>query len=272
MDILNPSFNWTDLTDDEQGNPRNSSNDHFLDSENLYKGNVEPSSQIDESTNQYRTTLNEQTTEMCTHQTRNQRRLIIIEKVKRPLCYDNLYNYMSPYGKIERLKINYSFPDNESKVYITFWCSCLAKKAIKALSESNFSDHHPFQYAKLINTIPTMYKEKVYCEEKPKEPQSSKGQKMYPNYYWYITLKENHTNLLYSHQFLERFIGDIEEDQLKRYGRGLLLKAADSSQAMMIPLIKVNQSKCIEKIEPHKTFNHNKGVVYSKDLYELDTK
>ena len=68
--------------------------------------------------------------------------------------------------------------------------------------------------------------------------------------------------------FLEKFIGPIEEDQLKRFGKGLLLKAHDTTQAMMIPLIKVDESSEIDKIEKHRTFNHSRGVIYSRDLFE----
>ena len=57
---------------------------------------------------------------------------------------------------------------------------------------------------------------------------------------------------------------------VKSYGKNLLLKAGDRSQAMMLSKYKPQSEGDIKNITPHKYFNTIKGIIFSSDLCEFD--
>ena len=260
-----------DLMDDDFGNPLKCSLENLQLMNNPFPlGTAEPKERISESaTKQKQTNVtsdNETSkTKNCTCGGMSHKRAVILEEAEGILTYDDLYQQMSIFGKVEKTKINYRFDTNSSTIYVTYNCHCFAKTAQQELPTSNFNSKHKYKTLRIIDAIPTMNREKIYY--KPEKQEQNSTQKKYPKFYWFITLKNN-KNLIRAHTFLEKNIGPLEDNQLKRYSGGLLLRAYDETQAAMIPLVKLENSN-IEKITEHRTFNNSRGVLYSKDLIEF---
>ena len=84
---------------------------------------------------------------------------------------------------------------------------------------------------------------------------------------WYVaTYKEGRENIVGAAQCIQRKVGKLPFDNLKRYGKNLLIKASDETQAELLTKFKAPLSGNISSITPHKSFNTTKGVIYSRDL------
>ena len=56
---------------------------------------------------------------------------------------------------------------------------------------------------------------------------------------------------------------------LKKYGRSILIKAGNSTQAMLLSKFKTPEHGNINRVTPHKTFNTCRGIIFSEDLYDF---
>ena len=84
---------------------------------------------------------------------------------------------------------------------------------------------------------------------------------------WYVaSYKEGRESIIEAAQVIQRKVGKISFENLKRYGKNILIKASDEVQAELLTRFKTPASGNIKAISPHKTFNTPKGVIYSRDL------
>ncbi|KAK3893021.1 hypothetical protein Pcinc_003200 [Petrolisthes cinctipes] len=58
-------------------------------------------------------------------------------------------------------------------------------------------------------------------------------------------------------------------DHIKKHGKGVLIRAKDLTQAMMLLSLPCPFDSMFESIKPHRTFNYSKGRIYNEDLYEF---
>ena len=61
-------------------------------------------------------------------------------------------------------------------------------------------------------------------------------------------------------------IGNIEDKNLKRYGKAILIEADDDTRASLLTNFKPPADSNIKSVTPHRTFNLTKGIVHSRDL------
>lgn len=73
---------------------------------------------------------------------------------------------------------------------------------------------------------------------------------------------------MHAAKYLEKEIGVIpDESHLKKYGKGVLVRAKDLTQAMMLLHLPCPSHGILESIKPHRTFNYYKGRVFNQDLF-----
>ena len=90
-----------------------------------------------------------------------------------------------------------------------------------------------------------------------------------PRPVWFVaTYKVGKENYVKGVEVIQVQVGEIPEGNMKRYGKAILIKARDSSQAKMLMNFK-SLDTIIDRVTPHKTFNTVKGVIYSKDIHEF---
>ncbi|MPC63262.1 hypothetical protein E2C01_057357 [Portunus trituberculatus] len=76
-------------------------------------------------------------------------------------------------------------------------------------------------------------------------------------------------NFIHSSRYLSKEIGTIPEGNLKKYGKGVLVRAKDITQARMLQHLPCTSDSMFETVKAHPTFNYSKGCVCSQDLYEF---
>ena len=96
------------------------------------------------------------------------------------------------------------------------------------------------------------------------------SQRIQPTLTWHVaTYKEGRHNLLRATESIQSKVGNIPPENFTVYGKNLLIKAGNSTQASLLSNFKPSESGNIQTISPHKTFNTPNGVVFSKDLYNF---
>ena len=88
---------------------------------------------------------------------------------------------------------------------------------------------------------------------------------------WHVaSYKEGRENLIRGAETIQKKVGNIPRGHLKRYGKALLIKAGNETQAALLSNFKPSTEGNIQSISPHKSFNTFKGIVYSKELHEYE--
>ncbi|MPC35948.1 hypothetical protein E2C01_029388 [Portunus trituberculatus] len=75
-------------------------------------------------------------------------------------------------------------------------------------------------------------------------------------------------NFIHAYRYLAKEIGTIPEGNLKKYFKGVLVRAKDITQARMLQHLSCPTGSMFETVKAHPIFNYSKGV-YSQDLYEF---
>ena len=188
-------------------------------------------------------------------------RVLYCTKVDREVDYEFMYEELKSHGSIERIKMILDEDSNTYDAYVTFAMNSAALSALQAVKEIG---NVP---CKLLNTknvadsacdfIPSKL---GLCENKIKRES--------PPPVWFVAqYKEGLQNKALAALNLERKVGNIDPKNLKNYGKNLLIKAGNKTQAGMLSTYKPPENGNIERVTPHKTFNSIKGVIFSRDLY-----
>ena len=178
--------------------------------------------------------------------------------------YEILYEDMKGYGNIERIRLTLDATGKTFDTYVTFSNSSDALKAFCDIRKN------PKVKCKLMNVknirngvsdfIPSklgLVKEDV----KPREP---------PPPMWFVAELKDSVNRYVAICNLQRKVGVFAEGNVKTYGKNLLLKAGDRSQAMILSKYKPQSGGDIKNLTPHKYSNTVKGIIFSSDLCELE--
>ncbi|KAK3878737.1 hypothetical protein Pcinc_016647 [Petrolisthes cinctipes] len=88
--------------------------------------------------------------------------------------------------------------------------------------------------------------------------------------FWFVAYyRERRGNFIHASRYLEKEIGLLPMGHIKKYGKGVLIRAKDLTQAMMLLNLHCPSDSMFESIIPHRTFNYSKGRIYNEDLYEF---
>ncbi len=91
-----------------------------------------------------------------------------------------------------------------------------------------------------------------------------------PTAYWFVTYyREGWGNFINAAKYLEREIGVLPINNIKKYGKGVLNRAKVLTQAMMLFHLPCPSDGVFESTKPHRTSIYCKGRIYNQDLYEL---
>ena len=181
------------------------------------------------------------------------------------LNYQDMYLLVKKFGEVERIRMKLTSDE------ACFNCFIIFKSSKSAFHANNFLNGHSVNdctlKTKLFNVSnlqedPHHYiPEEIYSSEK-------KPSRSCPHPLWFVaTYKSGRENYAKGIEAIQIQAGSFLEGSVKRYGRAILIKARDFSQAKMLMNFK-SQNTIIDRITPHKTFNTMKGVMYSKDIYE----
>ncbi|MPC49255.1 hypothetical protein E2C01_043053 [Portunus trituberculatus] len=86
---------------------------------------------------------------------------------------------------------------------------------------------------------------------------------------WFVAYRNGLGNFSHASRYFAKEIGTNPEGNLKKYGKGVLVRAKDATQARMLQHFPYPTDGMFEMVKAHPTFNYSKGCVYSQDIYEF---
>ena len=175
--------------------------------------------------------------------------------------YEELYNVFKVSGEIDRIKLKLTNDEKHFEAFITFHdfkaahlAQGLSLYKTKVISTKNLKEEDS-------DFIPTLYMKTESIEQIERQK---------PSPVWFIaSYKEGRDNIVAGTKCLKRKFGHIPMGNIKKYGKGILLKADNKIQAAMMNNFVPSREDIISKVVPHHSFNITKGVVYSRDLFEF---
>lgn len=184
--------------------------------------------------------------------------------------YHALHTLLKEYGTVLRIRLIYEDDFKSNRCYVTFASSDEAQLACNAvaslpfagvgfeaqlLRSSNISDSD-------MDYVPNIFEDTLI--DSP--PRASYA----PPPRWFIAYyRGGRGNFIKATRLLAKEIGTSPEGYLKKYGKGVLVRAKDITQAKMLENLPCPADGMFESIKAHNTFNYKKGVVYNHDLYEF---
>ena len=195
---------------------------------------------------------------------------LMLRNVSPSYTYNALHNMFKNYGTVLRIRIIYDDDGTFNRCYINFISSDEAKCAYDAaasldigmtgfkaelLSSRNISTSD-------LDYVPNMF------EDAANNSVSKVREEPLPR--WFVAYyRGGHGNYIHASRYLTKEVGKLTEGNLKKYGKGVLIRANSYTQAKMLQNMPCLPDSMFESIKPHRTFNHCKGCVYNHDLYEF---
>lgn len=184
--------------------------------------------------------------------------------------YRALHTLLKPYGTVLRIRLIYDDNFKSNRCYATFASSKEAQLACndvaslplagvgftaELIRSSNISDSD-------MDYVPNVFEDSVVdpalrvCDAPPPR--------------WFLSYyRGGRGNFIKASRYLAKEVGTIPEENIKKYGKGVLIRAKDITQAKMLEHLPCPTDSMFESIKPHQTFNYSKGIIYNHDLYEF---
>ncbi|KAK3887519.1 hypothetical protein Pcinc_008374 [Petrolisthes cinctipes] len=194
---------------------------------------------------------------------------LMLTNVLASFTYGAIHSIFKCFGVVLRIRITYDSDCRSNRSYITFNTNASAKAAFESKDSLTVGDTHC--KVQMIRSINVVDSDNDYCpnifddsaEHVPKE-------RRVPTPFWFVAYyREGRGNIIHASRYLEKEIGLLPMGHIKKYGKGVLIRAKDLTQAMMLLNLPCPSDSMFESIKPHRTFNYSKGRIYNEDLYEF---
>ena len=193
-------------------------------------------------------------------------RVLFCSNIPFIMDYEQIYLLMKPFGSIKRIRLTLDRTESSYDCYVVFDDHISASKAKEHFHNHSIND-------KILKT-------RIFHIDNFKEElhdffpvnttvTETIERKLLPPKWFVASYKIDKENLIKGAEYIRKKVGNIPDDNIKRYGRSLLIKAGNASQSCLLCHFKTSDESNIDKISPHKSFNYAKGVVYSKELFEF---
>ncbi|MPC78741.1 hypothetical protein E2C01_073238 [Portunus trituberculatus] len=195
---------------------------------------------------------------------------LVMVNVNPSFSYHALHALLKAYGTVVRIRLVYDkdFPSNSC--YVTFLSCDEARLAYEhvaslPLAASDFK-------TELLHSRNTSDSETDYIPNLFDHHSESSVPEVHqiPLPRWFVAYYKNgRGNFIHASRYLAKEICTIPEGNLKKYGKGVLVRAKDITQARMFQHLPCPTVSMFETVKAHPTFNYSKGCVYSRDIYEF---
>ena len=194
-------------------------------------------------------------------------RVLLCTNVDLSLDYEGIYQVMKRFGTINRIKMKIS--GNKSfDCYTTFDNSSSANLACKELRGHNLNGS--ILGTKLYNSKNLNNEDFDFVPKILDRSEAKSTERNPPIATWHVaTYREGRDNFIRASESIQSKVGNIPHGNMKRYGKNILIKAGNLTQASMLSNFKPSTSGNIQSITPHRTFSTLKGVIFLKDLYDF---
>ncbi|MEO0900425.1 MAG: hypothetical protein AAFY71_28710, partial [Bacteroidota bacterium] len=186
-------------------------------------------------------------------------------KIDSRIEYEHIYEEFRKYGDIRRIKLILDEASITYDLYISFYKSEVAESALKQikLKDPDSDSTYKLLDSKNLDDGPFDFI--------PPKIEESKTERKSPKLTWHVgAFKNDSSNFIKASAYIRKKIGNLPQGYIKKYGKGILIRAGNDTQIHMLKNFHPNEEGNIKSVTPHKSFNIVKGVLYSKDLYEFD--
>ena len=199
-------------------------------------------------------------------------RTLHVENIPLECQYDNLTKCFDIYGNILEIRMNMNEKDEKWEAWITYdkheaalkacsniskqyICNALVRGALTDKAPGNLDSYKPSQWSAnhtdINNTTP---------ERRPSPPM-----------WLVITVKEEKYNYYKFCRHLQKKVGGIGSGDISRFGKNrVLVHTKSKTQSYMLSLMNVEGDEMIRDIKPHLNFSYGRGVIFDRDLYDLE--
>ena len=181
--------------------------------------------------------------------------------------YDMLFDKFKSFGSIQRIKMIFAKNRTYYDAYVTFDNNVEAASALQFLMEEDLEFCKKRKLISVANLADDPY------DFVPPQivPVEEREERVLPLPTWHVaSYKEGRDNLIRGAEAIQRKVGNIPRGNLKKYGRSLLIKAGNPTQAALLSNYKPSAEGNIKTITPHKSFNTFRGIIYSRDLFDYE--
>ena len=195
-------------------------------------------------------------------------RVLRCTRLKLSTNYKTLYNIFKEFGQIERIKLILEHGGSSFEAFITFGDSESASKAQEGYAGSGAEESQ--WKTSLWNIKNVTENQSDYIPSYYMTNENTKVHRPKPTPYWYIaSYKEGQENYIVGTRCLKSSFGFLTKENMKKYEKGILIKAKDPKDAALLSNFSPDEDDAISEINSHPTFNMVKGVVYSRDLFSF---
>lgn len=194
-------------------------------------------------------------------------RVVFCKNLDFTMNFEEVALLSKKYGKVEKIRLKIAENESTLEAYIVYNNNAAAESACIHLNDHKVNDL--ILQAKLYDVRNLKDDPFDFFPEDVSDalPQIDRPA---PAPIWFVaTYKENSDNFLKASETLNRALNGIPPNNLKKYGRSILIKAKNKIQAKLLQGFKPSQISNIGSVSSHRTFNSVKGIIYSKDIYEL---
>ena len=194
-------------------------------------------------------------------------RVLYCSNVNLSVDYECVYALMKQFGIVERIKLKLAEDKQSFYCYVKFVSCWDAKRANESLNGHKLNDS--IIKTKIFNV--QNLNDDLYDFIPNKEERPDPCNRLFPTPVWHVAnYKEGYANIIKAAECIENKVGSIPKGNLKKYGKNILIKAGNETQAALLCKFKPPAAGNVKSISPHRFFNTLKGVVYSKDLYDFE--
>ena len=199
-------------------------------------------------------------------------RVLHVEHIPLECQYDNISTCFSSFGNLLEIRMNLKELVDKWEAWITFENHEGALKACANINDISIcnakvngalTDNVPrhldtYKPSDWLSTTSNVNKD--IHERQPKPPKwlvvTVKGEKY--NYYKFC-------------RYIQKKVGGIESGDISRFGKNkVLIQAKSKTQSYMLALMNGREDEMVQEIKPHLNFSYGRGVIFDRDLYDLD--
>ena len=88
--------------------------------------------------------------------------------------------------------------------------------------------------------------------------------------WWFVASNRNgRENYIRASRFLQQEFGTIPRENVRRYGKGLLIRAKDLTQARILLHFRCGPDCMFDSVRLHLTFNYSRDIIFNYELGEF---
>lgn len=194
--------------------------------------------------------------------------VLLLHDLPEQYSYRAIHDTVKLYGDVTRIRQIYDEDCPTNRCYVTFATAAEARLAFNAVDTFDIPGLRA-EVTSSRNIADSEYDYVPNIFERTAEKASSEIHRA-PTPRWFVAYYHNDRgNFIRASRFLQQEFGTFPRENVRRYGKGLLIKARDLTQAKMLHHFQGNQECIFDSIRPHKTFNYSRGIVFNYDLCEF---